>query len=146
MRFQVPQFIEVEDKIFGPFTFKQFVYLLGGAGLCYVLYVLLPFFIAVFAIMPVAGLSLALAFYKVNNKPFVSVLEAGIRYLINPKLYIWKKEQVYEAPAKKQIAASGPGALSGVPKLSGDKLRSISWELDVKKIQQKENENQQYDQ
>ncbi len=33
MRFEVPQFIDVEDKIFGPFTFKQFLYLAGGAGL-----------------------------------------------------------------------------------------------------------------
>jgi len=32
MRFEVPQFIEVEDKIFGPFTWKQFIYLMGGEG------------------------------------------------------------------------------------------------------------------
>ncbi|TSC80302.1 MAG: hypothetical protein G01um101429_152 [Parcubacteria group bacterium Gr01-1014_29] len=31
-QFQVPQFIEVEDKIFGPLTTKQFFYLLGGGG------------------------------------------------------------------------------------------------------------------
>ena len=27
MQYQVPQFIEVEDKIFGPLTFKQFLYI-----------------------------------------------------------------------------------------------------------------------
>ena len=32
MRFQVPQFIEIESKIFGPLTFKQFIYLAGGGG------------------------------------------------------------------------------------------------------------------
>jgi hypothetical protein len=139
MRFQVPQFIEVEDKIFGPFTFKQFVYLLGGAGLCYVLYVLLPLFMAILLITPVVGLSLALAFYKVNNKPFVSVLEAGLRYMINPKLYIWKKEQKNQTPELKQEAEVTPDALTNVPKLSGDKLRSISWALDVKNIEGKDN-------
>lgn len=37
MQFQVPQFIEVEDKIFGPLTFKQFVYIAGGVALMYLL-------------------------------------------------------------------------------------------------------------
>ena len=38
MRFEVPQFIEIEDKIFGPFTWKQFVYLAGGVGLAAVIF------------------------------------------------------------------------------------------------------------
>ena len=33
MMFSVPQFIDVEDKIIGPLTLKQFIYLAGGAGL-----------------------------------------------------------------------------------------------------------------
>ena len=32
MQFQVPQFIETEDKIVGPFTLRQFIYV-AGAGL-----------------------------------------------------------------------------------------------------------------
>ena len=44
MRFQVPQFIEVEDKIFGPLTFKQFVYVTGGVGLAVILFLFLPRF------------------------------------------------------------------------------------------------------
>ena len=47
MRFEVPQFIEVEDKIFGPFTWKQFIYLAGGAGAAVTLYLMLPFFLFV---------------------------------------------------------------------------------------------------
>ena len=42
MDYQVPQFIEVEDKLVGPLTFKQFVYLAGGAGICVILFVFLP--------------------------------------------------------------------------------------------------------
>ena len=48
MQFQVPQFIEIEDKIFGPLTFKQFIYLAGGGGLCFLLYTILPFFLRYF--------------------------------------------------------------------------------------------------
>ena len=41
MQFKVPQFLDIEDKIFGPFTFREFVYLTGGGGMCFVLYKLL---------------------------------------------------------------------------------------------------------
>ncbi len=65
MRFQVPQFIEIEDKIFGPLTFKQFIYLLGGGGAVFILYVFLPIYLMVFLAIPVALFALALAFYQV---------------------------------------------------------------------------------
>ena len=48
MRFQVPQFIEVEDKIFGPMTLKQFIYMAGGAGLSFLIYVLAKSLIVAF--------------------------------------------------------------------------------------------------
>jgi hypothetical protein len=38
MRYQVPQFIDVEDKVIGPLTIKQFIYLAGGAGMCFVIF------------------------------------------------------------------------------------------------------------
>src|SRR5690606_31148282 len=92
MRFEVPQFIDIEDKVFGPFTFKQFVYLAGGAGASIVSWVLLPKVVAIPLILVFCGLGAALAFYKVNNKPFVDFLEAALRYTAGGKLYIWKKE------------------------------------------------------
>ena len=42
MQYQVPQFIDVEDKIFGPFTFKQFIYMIGGIALSYIIYRFIP--------------------------------------------------------------------------------------------------------
>ncbi len=128
MQFQVPQFIEVEDKIFGPLTLKQFIYLAGGAGICFTLYTLLPKFIALILIAPVAGFSGALAFYKVNNKPFILVLESAFKYLLSSKLYIWKKE-----PKKKKQKKAETDIIKQltVPKLSGSKLKELSWSLDV---------------
>ena len=71
MRFQVPQFIEIESKIFGPLTFKQFIYLTGGAGIVFLFYITLPFFLAVMLIAPVGAFAIALSFYKVHNRPFI---------------------------------------------------------------------------
>ena len=93
MQFKVPQFLDIEDKIFGPFTFKQFIYLTGGAGLCFVLYRLLGFFLGIVPMLGVAGFTLALTFYRPNNKPFIHMLEASFNYLVQSKLYIWKRRK-----------------------------------------------------
>ncbi|OGZ04321.1 MAG: hypothetical protein A2648_01075 [Candidatus Lloydbacteria bacterium RIFCSPHIGHO2_01_FULL_41_20] len=130
MQFRVPQFIEIEDKIFGPFTFKQFLYLVGGAGISFVLYRALPFFIAIIFILPIIGFSLALAFYKVNSKPFVFVVEAFIKYYFSQKLYLWKKEEKKRGP-KQKGPDEAPLESSPVPRISDSKLKELSWSLDV---------------
>src|SRR3989344_2883013 len=94
MQFKVPQFLDIEDKIFGPFTFHQFVYLAGGAGFCFVLYKLLGLLWAALPILLIGGLSGMLTFYRPNNKPFINMLEAGFKYLVQGKLYIWEKSRV----------------------------------------------------
>ena len=94
MQFKVPQFLEIEDKIFGPFTFREFVYLAGGAGLCFILYKLLGFIWGAIPILAVAGFSLALARYRPNNKPFINMLEAAFKFGLQDKLYIWKRRKL----------------------------------------------------
>ena len=93
MRFQVPQFIEIEDKIFGPLSFKQFVYVVGGGGLIVMLFFLLPNFLAFILAVPIGAFAGALAFYKVNNRPFIHITEAAFKHFFKGKLYIWKKEE-----------------------------------------------------
>ncbi len=132
MRYQVPQFIEIEDKIFGPLTFKQFIYLAGGAGACVVCFTFLPTFFALLASAPFAILALALAFYKVNEKPFINLVEAFFNYLMTSKLYIWRKEE--KIPVAKTMAAKAPEQVY-VPKLSESKLRELTWSLDIKENQ-----------
>lgn len=129
MRFRVPQFIDVEDKIFGPFTFKQFIYLIGGAGICFIIYKALPLFVAFLFIIPVAGLALALTFYQVNGKPFIFILEASVKYFFQNKLYLWKKLPKKPDQNKNPNAPVSTEGL--VPHLSDSKLKDISWSLDI---------------
>src|ERR1035437_7799315 len=91
MRYQVPQFIEIEDKIVGPLTIKQFVYLAGGAGMSFVVFRFLPLLLALPVIAVIIVLSLALAFYKVNNRNFIELLESVFSFYRKDRLYIWKK-------------------------------------------------------
>ncbi|OGF82390.1 hypothetical protein A3B18_03535 [Candidatus Giovannonibacteria bacterium RIFCSPLOWO2_01_FULL_46_13] len=96
-QFHVPQFIEVEDKIFGPLTLKQFLYVIGGTGIIFIMYVLLrsilPFFIIFMLIAPVGAFFGALAFYKVNGQPFIKILESMLTHYTTTRLFIWKKRE-----------------------------------------------------
>jgi hypothetical protein len=133
MQFKVPQFLEIEDKIFGPFTFKQFVYLAGGAGLCYVLYAWLGLLIGIIPMLAIAGISLALTFYRPNSKPFLDMLEAGFKYSMQNKLYIWKrrKNQKKNAEMKVGIENKEKAMAEMGPRLGKSKLRDLAWSLDV---------------
>ncbi|MEI6843283.1 MAG: PrgI family protein [bacterium] len=128
MRYQVPQFIDIEDKIIGPLTLKQFVYLAGGAGIVFLVYHFLPIFLAIPLIAGVIGLSLGLAFYKVNNKPFIDFLESAFMFYTRGNLYIWKKEERKIEPKKVEEVESNQVF---VPKLSESRLKDLAWSLDI---------------
>jgi len=130
MRYQVPQFIEVEDKIFGPLTLKQFLYVGGGAASGFIIWSIFPKIIAVIIGMPVVGFFIALAFYQYNNRPLVLTVENSIKYFLGNKLYIWKKQPKEINPDKpKEEQVADPGLF--VPKLSDSKLKELSWSLDI---------------
>src|SRR6185312_15636442 len=127
MRYQVPQFIEVEDKIFGPLTFKQFIYLAGGGGLCLLFFTVLPIYFTVLLGIPVMTFAAALAFYKVNGRPFIVSVEHAFGYFFGTKLYLWKQRTA----AQDTVAAPTPVAPAalGVPKLSESRLKDLAWSL-----------------
>jgi hypothetical protein len=132
MRYQVPQFIEIEDKIIGPLTIKQFVYLAGGAGMSFIAYRFLTLFLALPIIAVIIALSLALAFYKVNNRNFIDLMESVFSFYTKERLYIWKKEPK-KIETQKATETAAPEMF--VPKLSESKLKELAWSLDI-------NENQ----
>jgi len=132
MRFEVPQFIEIEDKIFGPFTWKQFVYLLGGAGAVFLLFITLPFIIFVVAAAPVIALAAGLAFYQVNNRPFVVILEAFVGYFTGARLYLWQKTEK-KPVAKADASAEQPSYLPPTT----NNIASLSRKLEINALGKK---------
>ncbi len=128
-QFQVPQFIEVEDKIFGPLTLKQFFYILGGGAAIFLLYVFLPFWLLVIVGAPIVAFFGALAFYPINGQPFVKYLENALRHFTNPRLYVWRKdEKTVPQIEEPEILKRGTQKM---PKLTESKLKDIAWSLDV---------------
>ncbi len=140
MEYQVPQFIEVEDKIVGPLTLKQFIYIAGAGGLCVIFFVYLPLLFAFLLSAPVIGLAAALSFYKMNGKSFIEILEAGFNYYTGAKFFLWKhkepsvKEQssAAAAAAAAELAARPARETRGMPKLTRGKLSELAWSLDIR--------------
>ncbi len=137
MEYQVPQFIEVESKIVGPLTLRQFIYITGGAGLCLVLFKFLPFFLAALLSLPVAGLAGALSFYKINNKPFISIVEAAAKFYTSSRLFLWRKEQHNVSTKNTLPVPVAPHEQS--PHLTRGKLHELAWSLDIKNTNGKRN-------
>lgn len=94
MQFQVPQFLDIEDRIFGPLTLKQFLYLAGAGAVSFVTYFAFePWLWAVST--GIAGLiAVGLAFLKFNGRPAIFYLIAALKYAWQPKMYLWQ----YHAP------------------------------------------------
>jgi len=90
-QFVVPQFIDSEDKIFGPVTARQFLILMAAILFDFILFKLLsfvPFIIFATLVIMFAGI---LAFVKINGVTmhyfFLNVLQTFKR----PKLRVWQK-------------------------------------------------------
>ncbi|MFW5853511.1 MAG: PrgI family protein [Patescibacteria group bacterium] len=140
MRFQVPQFIDIEDKIFGPLSFKQFIYIAGGAGGAYLSFQILPPIINILFVVVFGGLGLALAFYKVNERPLILIIQSAIKHFLNSKLYLWEKKKP-SVPQKQEKEEGSEVKQEILPKMSKSKLEDLSWSLDVKqKPEEPENE------
>jgi hypothetical protein len=147
MQFRIPQFIDIEDKVFGPFTFKQFGYLLGAIAFAYIFWKLIPYkLISILFILLFSGTFLALAFVKINSRPFADVLESAYKFVIGEKTFIWQKANKEEELAKIQAIREREMVKANAKKIESkviteDKLRELSSKLDILEAKERENIN-----
>ena len=92
MKFQVPQFIETETKLIGPFTLKQFLWLAGGGATIFLFSMVLNRFVFFVLAIPIGALSVSLAFVRINEAPLMNYILYSIMYFLNPKQFTFKKE------------------------------------------------------
>lgn len=93
MQFQVPQFIETEDKIVGPLSIRQFIYIVVAAGISMILYFSVRAWLWMILSLPLLGLGAAMAFIKVNGRPFSKFMGATLSYYWKPQTYVWQPDQ-----------------------------------------------------
>lgn len=136
MRFTVPQFIEIEDKIFGPLTWKQFLYVGGGLGMAVVLLLTTNMIVFIFIGLPLATLAGALAFYPINNRPFSVFLENAFNYFFAEREYYWQREEdvvyrdaVKETDEEVETKTTAP---------QGNNINNLARRLELEALQKQE--------
>ena len=92
MEFNVPQFIEKEPKIVGPFTFKQFIFIGIAGGLSIFLFFTAPFFVFIILAVILVGGAFSLAFLKIERTSLPIFIKNFFSFIFKPKIYLWKKK------------------------------------------------------
>ncbi|HLD21393.1 MAG TPA: PrgI family protein [Patescibacteria group bacterium] len=91
MQFVVPQFIDVEAKIIGPISARQFIILLITFGVCFLWYELFSMIVFAPVLFFTASIGGALAFGKVNGQLMHFFLLNLAQTLKRPRLKVWKR-------------------------------------------------------
>jgi hypothetical protein len=95
-QFSVPQFLQREPKIFGPFTFKQFLAVVAIGGTIMFGYFLLwkksPLLFLMFAIL-VGGGGAFLTFGKIQGMGTIEFFGKLLGFSFGSKKYLWRKKE-----------------------------------------------------
>ncbi|MDD2354316.1 MAG: PrgI family protein [Patescibacteria group bacterium] len=100
-QFTVPQFIDVESKIIGPITTRQFLIILGGAMIIGLSYRLFDFGLFLIITIVVSILMILFAFVKVNGRPFHFFVLNATQTLRRSNLRVWNSDALSHEKAFK---------------------------------------------
>lgn len=133
MQFNVPQFIEVEDKIIGPLTLKQFLILLGGGLICFFYWSIFKtnaFFFVL--LLPTVVLFAMIAFGKFNGRPLLSNIGSMIGFFFTPRLRIYQRTGEKALLLVKKAPSPKEGVTSPDQQAVVSRLRRLAYFLDQK--------------
>lgn len=133
-QYTVPQFIDVEDKVLGPLSVRQFITMLVGAGILFLLFNVMGLIEFVFAAILVLVLLFVFAFVKINGRPFHFFLLSLLQTFRRPSLKLWKKDAERYQFRSAMIQSKKKGT-KYIPKekapLSSSRLTQISLVVDT---------------
>lgn len=90
-QFQVPQFIEIEDRIAGVITMRQFVFLVVAGFSSLLLFTVLQLWLWIIVTGIMALTIIVTAFVQYNGQPLSNHLMKILRFYLTPHLMLWKK-------------------------------------------------------
>ena len=92
-QYNIPQFIDSEDKIFEPITIRQFAVLAIGVVIGGFLWYFKPNLgVFVISMIPVVAATIAFAFIKINGQNFDIFLINVVLYILKPTLFLWSRD------------------------------------------------------
>lgn len=93
--YKVPQDVEADDKLIGPFSFRQFIYLMIVAAMGFLAWGLSQIFIGLIVIpLPVILFFGALALPLRKDQPMEIYLAALVSFYLKPRQRLWDPEGV----------------------------------------------------
>ena len=118
MQFPVPQFTDVEDRIIGGLTFKQFGIVFVAAIITFAIYSISKSIPLTIGVGILTGFpAIALSFGRLNGRPLYSSAGNFIKFLFGPKIYVFHKqgqtissEQRTKLKVEEQVAPKDPKA------------------------------------
>jgi len=104
-QYKVPQDVEAEDKLIGPLSLRQFIYVLIGLGWAGLMFLILrsQVIIMVIAIIPITGFFLILGFGRRKEQSFERYFLAWIKYMFVPRVRVWDKDLAQDERIKADI-------------------------------------------
>jgi hypothetical protein len=117
-QYKVPQDVEAEDKILGPYTLKQFIYAVIGVAYGFLTFRIFfgPTPVLFFIIgVPPTVLLLMLGLYQRKDQPFEALFLALVAFWTKPRRRIWMKEPIIEVfkivqpPLVEDVTQQNPG-------------------------------------
>jgi len=95
MQYKVPQNVDIEDKVIGPLSLRQFLMITIAAAICLVLYFVfigpLRIFFWLFGALIMGG-AIFLSFAKYGDQRMEIFALSALSTLTSPRKRIWKKE------------------------------------------------------
>jgi len=128
-QFQVPQFIEREAKLVGPFTMRQSAILGGTGALLFVLWFILAKWLFFVIGAPLSLLIVLVGFMKINGRPLLDFFTSFFSFFISPQIYIWQKRSAKQKKLKqtKGKVEKFSGPTTGITKQG---IRDLAKKLD----------------
>ncbi len=131
LQFTVPQFIEVEDKIFGPITVRQFVIMLVTALIIAVCYRFFDFTLFVVLAIVLFAIGCTFAFVKINGTAFHFFLLNLIQTLKKPGLRVWSKNDTLSKGIELDTTPEAVPAVASGRQYSASRLNELSLIVDT---------------
>lgn len=131
-QFVVPQFLDVEDKVIGPITVRQFIILLAAGGLEFLAWKFTDFTLFLAETIFNGIFTILFAFIKINGRPVHYFFLNFIQTAKRPWLSVWSKEFIRsEFTSKKEGDHIKPAIHSIKPRIGTSRLAELSLVVDT---------------
>jgi hypothetical protein len=134
MQYELPRYIEEEAKVAGPLSMKQFIMLFMGFLVCAALFIFFKTGIAIFlSVIVMTGIGIA-AIGKMNGRPLSELILASLKYLWNPKIYVWHRDTPRTEAFFREATRQKQEEKMVIEKkvVTGNTLSEIAHDLDAK--------------